>query len=401
MNISSRVKNMPVSAVRKLVPYSQKAKLSGTTVYHLNIGDPDIETPEVIIDKLKNWEINPIRYANSKGEPEFINSLVNYYHKLGSKFITADNIIATVGGSEALNITLLTIADSDDEIIVFEPFYSNYSSCTALNNINLVSIETSIDNGFHLPNKDVIINAITSRTKAIMICTPGNPTGTVYSHAELQMLVDIVKEYNIYLISDEVYREYVFDQSKAPSLLEFAEQIPQQAIILDSLSKRYSLCGARLGNIVSLNYEFILYAFRIAQSRLSGGLIEQIIATAIDRVSDQYMQNIINEYKIRRDIVFNKLSIVPGVQVMLPEGAFYLMVKLPVTNSEDFCIWLLENYRDNNETVMLAPGQGFYKTANKGIDEVRIAYVLNSNKLTRALDILEKGLKEYQSQNSI
>lgn len=392
---SQRMLDLPISAIRKLTPLAQEAKEAGVKVHHLNIGDPDIKTPKVMLNALKNIDLETIRYAQSSGEPEFIKALLGYYHKLGFKKINSENILVTVGGSEAVVMSFFAVCNPGDEILIFEPFYSNYASCAKFTGIKLVSIPTSIKDGFHLPDKKQIEKKITKKTRAILYCSPNNPTGAVYSRRELQMLVDIVKKHKLFLISDEVYREFVFDGGRCTSVLDFLDQIPNQIILLDSLSKRYSLCGGRIGIFLSLNKEIISGVIKIAQSRLSAGLVDQIMASKLTSVPTSYTKKVIQEYKKRRDLVYNVLSKIPGIFCKKPEGAFYMMVSLPVKNAEDFAIFLLKKFRLDNETVMLAPGAGFYQ--NKTIsNEVRIAYVLNIGDLKKSLKIIEMGLKAYQ-----
>lgn len=392
---STRIKSLPVSAVRKLTPYAIQAKKEGVKVYHLNIGDPDIKTPKVMLDVLKNWDPQTIRYAQSQGEPELIQSLKTYYQKLGFN-IKEENMIITVGGSEAVLMSLYAVANPGDEVLVFEPFYSNYSSFAHISEVNLVPISTSIENGFHLPKRGAIEKKITKKTKAILFCSPNNPTGTVYNKDEIQMLVSIAKKHNLFLISDEVYREFAFDGNKATSVLEFLDQIPEQIILLDSLSKRYSLCGGRIGILISLNKEIVAGALKIAQSRLSGGLIDQTMAAKLTKVPSSYTKAVIKEYQNRRDFIYKALLEIDGVFLSKPEGAFYTIVSLPVKNAEDFAIYLLTKFRFNNETVMLAPGAGFYGTTGQGLNQVRIAYVLNIKDLQISIKIISEALKSYQ-----
>lgn len=400
LSVSDRMREMPVSAVRKLSSYEAQTKARGIKIYHLNIGDPDVETPQCFIDALRNWSVNPIGYAPSKGEPSFLTSFALYYQQLGFTFVSESDIIATIGGSEALAMSLFAVADTNDEVLVFEPFYSNYASCAAFCNVVLVPIPTSIKNGFHLPKQREIEKKIGPKTKAILTCSPNNPTGTVYTKEEYEMLVAVSKKHHLYLISDEVYREYVFDGRQHVSLLSFMEQIPHHAILVDSLSKRYSLCGARLGAIVSLNERFIQGVTKIAQGRLSGGRIDQMVGARLTDVSSTHMERIRNEYQKRRDVLYQRLRSIPGVYLTKPEGAFYTMVTLPVDNAEDFCIFLLNEFRVKNETVMLAPGSGFYATRGKGKNQVRIAYVLNKNDIMRSIAIIQRALEVYRKKRT-
>lgn len=395
--VSKRIEDLPVSAVRKLTPFALKAKAAGVKVYHLNIGDPDIKTPKVMLDILRNWKLETIRYAQSSGEQELIQALKSYYQNLGFTSIKEDNMVITIGGSEAVVMSLFATTNPGDEVLVFEPFYSNYSSCAHFCGVELVPVSTSIENGFHLPKKEIIEKQITKKTKAILFCSPNNPTGTIYTKEEMQMLVSIAKEKGLFLISDEVYREFAFDGKKQTSVLKFLDQIPQQIILLDSLSKRFSLCGARIGILASLNKEIIKGVTKIAQSRLSAGLIDQLMAAKLIKVPASYTRKVIKEYQKRRDVIHSGLSKIKGVFLTKPEGAFYTMVSLPVKNAEDFAIFLLTDFRLNSETVMLAPGAGFYKTPGQGLNQVRIAYVLNIHDLQKCIKIISEALRVYQT----
>lgn len=395
--VSQRLSSLPVSSVRKLTPYAVEAKKAGVKILHLNIGDPDIKTPKVMIDVLHKWSIDPIRYAQSNGEPSFIKAMLKYYARLGFKNLNEKEIIATVGGSEAVNLAFYAVASPGEEILVFEPFYSNYSSCAHYTGVKLVAVSAGKETNFHLPSKKEIEKKISSKTRAILYCSPGNPTGAVYTKKEVELLVSIAKKHNLFLISDEVYREYIFE-GKHTSLLDYIDKIPDKAILLDSLSKRYSLCGARLGVIISKNEELIKGIIKLAQARLSGGLIDQEMASVMNEVPDSYIKDVRIEYKKRRDVLYEGLTSIPGVEMAKPEGAFYSMVILPVPDAEDFAIFLLKEFRINNETVMVAPGAGFYGTSGKGKNQVRIAYVLNTEDLKRAIDIIRLGLEKYSKE---
>lgn len=394
-SVSKRLSNIPASPIRKLVPFSQAAKKSGVKVYHLNIGDPDIETPQPMMKVLKEWKTNPIGYSLSQGEPAFLSSLKTYYHRLGATYLDLPNIQVTSGGSEAISMALFAICEPGDEVIVFEPFYANYNTYAVVNGVKLVPIRTSITDAFHLPDRRDIEKRITKKTKAILICTPNNPTGTVYTKVEMDMLVSIAKKYGLFLLSDEVYREYAYDGKKQVSLLSYMKSIPRQAIMLDSMSKRYNLCGVRLGVLVSLNEEVMAGVLRIAQGRLSSGIVDQMIAAKLTEVSDTWMDRTHKEWEKRRDVLYGGLKKIPGVTIPRPEGAFYTIVGLPVADSEDFCRWLLTDFRDKNETVMVAPAAGFYATKGLGKNEVRIAYVLNTKDLSRCIELLAKALVTY------
>ncbi|KKP87243.1 MAG: Aspartate aminotransferase [Candidatus Roizmanbacteria bacterium GW2011_GWA2_35_8] len=387
---------VPASPMRKFVPYATAAKKNGVKILHLNIGDPDIKTPEVMIKALNNWSQNPIRYSQSQGEPVFLEALKFYYHKIGYEFIEKKNIQVTTGGSEAISMTFFAVAEPGDEVIVFEPFYANYNSYAAVNSIKLVPIKTEEKTGFHLPTKSEIEKKISNKTKAIMICNPSNPTGTVYLKQEMDMLAELCEKHNLFFISDEVYREFVYDGMKHISVLDYMKKMPEKIILLDSLSKRYSLCGARLGMLITLNKEINAGVLRIGQGRLSSGLIDQFMASKLTEVKDDYFQQVHKEYQKRRDVLYEGLKKIPGVYLEKPKGAFYTIVKLPVKNSEDFCKWLLTDFRIDDTTVMMAPAAGFYGTPGLGKDEVRIAYILNSDDLRKAIEILERALIEYR-----
>lgn len=393
--ISKRAQQLPVSSVRKLLPLAFKAKEQGVHIYHLNIGEPDVKTPEVMLESLKSWKQNPISYAPSGGTTEYISALLTYYSSLGYSFLKKDQLIGTIGSSEAIYMALFSTCNTGDEVLVFEPFYSSYATTAKLVDVSFVPVPTTVKTGFHFPRKEVIERAITPKTKAILFSNPCNPTGTVYTKDEIEMLVAIAKKYKLFLISDEVYREYLFVDRPHISLLSYMQDIPQLGIVVDSLSKRYNLCGSRLGVFISMNEELLTSAMRIAMSRLSGGLIDQYVGQQLTNVSDDYIPSVQKEYQARRDIMYEGLKAIPGVIVAKPEGAFYIMAQLPVEDSEQFCVWLLEQYRNNNETIMLAPANGFYKTSGKGKQEVRIAYVLEKEKLKKSLELLKDALEKY------
>ncbi len=395
IKVSGRLLEVPASPIRKLVPYATAAKKRGIKVYHLNIGDPDIKTPEVMIDVLKNWKDNPIAYGQSQGQPKFLESLVGYYKKLGYSFVESKNIQVTTGGSEAISMALFAVCAPGEEVITFEPYYANYNSYSKINGVKIVPVLTKGETGFHLPDRKVIEKKIGKKTKAILICNPSNPTGTVYTKEEMEMLVSICVKNNLFLISDEVYREFVYDGKKYFSILEYMKKYPDKMILLDSLSKRYSLCGARLGMIVSLNKDLTDGVLRMAQGRLSSGYVDQAMAEKLTEVDDSYFKAVHREYQTRRDLLYKGLKSIPGVYLEKPEGAFYTIVKLPVKDSEDFCQWLLEKFSYKNGTVMVAPAAGFYGTPGMGKNEVRIAYVLNVQDLEKAIEIIAHALVEY------
>ncbi|MFA6533224.1 MAG: pyridoxal phosphate-dependent aminotransferase [Patescibacteria group bacterium] len=393
--VSSRLLEVPASPIRKLVPFATEAKKKGVKVYHLNIGDPDIKTPEVMINVLKNWSTNPIAYGQSQGQPKFLESLAGYYNKLGYSFVKTNHIQVTTGGSEAISMALFAVCAPGEEVITFEPYYANYNSYSTINGVNIVPVLTKGETGFHIPERKEIEKKITKKTRAIMVCNPSNPTGTVYTKDEMEMLVSICVKNNLFLISDEVYREFVYDGRKYFSILEYMKKYPENMILLDSLSKRYSLCGARLGMIVSLKKDLTDGVLRMAQGRLSSGYVDQAMAEKLSEVKDSYFTSVHKEYQTRRDVLYKGLKSIPGVYLEKPEGAFYTIVKLPVKSSEDFCQWLLTDFRYKNETVMVAPAAGFYGTKGMGKNEVRIAYVLNCKDLEKAIEILRRALVEY------
>ena len=396
LTISNKGKLMPESPIRKLVPYAERAKKKGVRVFHLNIGQPDIETPPSAMEAVRNSDINVLAYSKSEGDFELRNKISNYYSKINIH-IDESQVIVTSGASEALLFTIGSIMDPDDEVIIPEPFYANYNGFSAANGVNIVPIFSSIENNFELPKIQEFERLITPKTKAILICNPNNPTGYVYSHNEIKTLVDIVKKHNLYLIAEEVYREFTYDNTSHTSILKFNE-INENAIIIDSVSKRYSMCGARIGCIISKNKEFISTAMKFAQARLSPPTLAQIASVAAMDTGNDYFDSVIEEYNNRRKTLIEGLSEIPGVIVSEPKGAFYCVVQLPVNNSEDFAKWLLEDYSLNNETIMVAPASGFYSTAGKGDNQVRIAYVLNQNDLKSCINILKNGLTEYLKQ---
>ena len=396
LTISNKGKLMPESPIRKLVPYAERAKKKGVRVFHLNIGQPDIETPPSAMDAVRNSDIKVLAYSKSEGDFELRNKISDYYSKINIH-IDESQVIVTSGASEALLFTIGSIMDPDDEVIIPEPFYANYNGFSAANGVNIVPIFSSIENNFELPKIQEFERLITPKTKAILICNPNNPTGYVYSHNEIKTLVDIVKKYNLFLIADEVYREFTYDNTSHTSILKFNE-INENAIIIDSVSKRYSMCGARIGCIISKNKEFISTAMKFAQARLSPPTLAQIASVAAMDTGNDYFDSVIEEYNNRRKTLIEGLSEIPGVIVSEPKGAFYCVVQLPVNNSEDFAKWLLEDYSLNNETIMVAPASGFYSTAGKGDNQVRIAYVLNQNDLKSCINILKNGLTEYLKQ---
>ena len=392
-SISNKGNLMPESPIRKLVPYAEKAKKKGIKVFHLNIGQPDIETPKSALKAVKNADIKVLAYSKSEGDLNLREKISDYYSRHNVK-ISSSDIIITSGASEALLFTIGSIMDSMDEIIIPEPFYANYNGFSAANGVNIVAVSSTIDDNFSLPKIDDFESLISSKTKAILICNPNNPTGYVYSESEIKRLIEIVKKHDLYLIADEVYREFTYDGVNHTSIMEFND-IYQNAIVIDSVSKRYSMCGARIGCIVSKNREFMNTAMKFAQARLSPPTLAQIASTAAMDTGNDYFDKILKEYNNRRIILVNGLKKIPGVKVSEPKGAFYCIAELPVNDSEDFAKWLLENYDLDKKTIMIAPAGGFYSTPNSGKNQVRIAYVLNENDLKTSIEILRTGLIEY------
>ena len=393
--ISIKGNLMPESPIRKLVPYAENAKKRGIKVFHLNIGQPDIETPIQAIEAVKNSDIKVLAYSRSEGSENYRKKLSDYYAKK-SISLSQDNIIVTSGASEALFFTLGSIMDPGDEIIIPEPFYANYNGFSIANGVEILPINSSIDDNFSLPEISEFKKLITPKTKAILICNPNNPTGYLYSKDEIKKLVEIVKEFDLFLIADEVYREFTYDGSQHYSIME-EESINQNAIMIDSVSKRYSMCGARIGCVVSRNLEVIKTVLKFAQARLSPPTFAQIASLAALDTPDIYFDNVIEEYKRRRDTLIEQLNKIPGIKVSTPMGAFYCIVELPVNDANDFAKWLLEKFSLNNQTIMVAPAEGFYSSKNVGKNQIRIAYVLNEKELISATNILNKALIQYNN----
>jgi aspartate aminotransferase len=396
--ISQKAVDMPASPIRKLVPYAEKAKKLGRTVYHLNIGQPDIETPQVALDAIKNFDGKVLEYSHSAGFESYRIKLAESYRKSGLPVNTED-IIITTGGSEALTIGFMSACNPGDEIIIPEPFYANYNGFAVAAGITVVPVASTIESGFALPPVSEIEAKITSKTKAIVICNPGNPTGYLYSQSELEQLRDIVKKHDLFLFADEVYREFCYDGAKPFSVLNL-EGIEQNVIMIDSVSKRYSMCGARIGAIVSKNVELMSAALKFGQARLSPPTIDQIASEAALQTPQSYFDDVVAEYVQRRNIMVEGLNAIPGVFCPKPSGAFYCVAKFPVDNAEKFCQWLLEEFEYKGQTVMMAPANGFYSTKGAGMQEARIAYVLNQDALKNAVICLEEALKVYPGRIS-
>lgn len=384
---------MPASPIRKLVPFSEAAKKRGTTVYHLNIGQPDIETPEVALNAIKNFDGKVLEYSHSAGFESYRKKLSAYYLKTGIN-VQPDDIIITTGGSEALIFGFMSTCDPGDEVIIPEPFYANYNGFAVTAGLNVVPVTATIENGFALPPVEEIEKKITSKTKAIVICNPGNPTGYLYSKSELEQLRDIVKKHDLFLFADEVYREFCYDGAVPFSVMNL-EGIENNVIMIDSVSKRYSMCGARIGAMISKNKEVMASALKFGQARLSPPTIDQVAAEAALDTPQSYFDNVVSEYVERRNIMVDGLNSIPGVFCPKPSGAFYCVAKFPVDDAEKFCQWLLEEYSFEGQTVMMAPANGFYSSKGAGQQEARIAYVLNKDSLRNAVVVLREALKVY------
>ena len=392
--ISQKGQKMPESPIRKLVPFAEVAKNKGHKVYHLNIGQPDIKTPEIAINAIKNIDISILEYSHSAGFESYREKLSSYYH---TKKIPIDisDIIITTGGSEALLFAMGSTMDVGDEIIVPEPFYANYSGFSIASGVTIIPVISTIDEGFALPPIDAFEKLITPKTKAILICNPGNPTGYLYSKEEILQLAEIVKKHDLFLIADEVYREFIYDENETHFSIMNVAGLEENAIMIDSVSKRYSMCGARIGCIVSKNKAVMATAMKFAQARLSPPTLAQIASEAALDTPQSYFDDVIKEYKERRDTLISELQKIDGIKVATPKGAFYCIAQLPVKNADNFAQWLLDSYDNNKETVMVAPAAGFYSTPNIGLNEVRIAYVLKKEDLIRSVAILKDALEVY------
>ncbi|WP_242132764.1 pyridoxal phosphate-dependent aminotransferase [Aestuariivivens marinum] len=394
-NISKKGGAMPESPIRKLVPYAEQAIKDGKTIYHLNIGQPDIKTPQIALDAVKNLSLDILAYSRSEGSETYRIKIANYYEKNNIE-VTHDDIIVTTGGSEALLFAFGSIMDADDEVIIPEPFYANYNGFSTASGINIVPVISKIEDNFALPPIEEFEKLITSKTKAILICNPGNPTGYLYSQEEIQKLASLVKKHDLFLIADEVYREFAYDGHKHYSVMQ-EPGIEDHAIMIDSVSKRYSMCGARVGCLVSKNKTVIQTALKFAQARLSPPTFAQIASEAALETPQSYFDAVIEEYVGRRNTLINELEKIEGVKVAKPNGAFYCVVELPIKNADHFAQWLLEDFNINGETVMVAPAAGFYSTPNVGLNQIRIAYVLNKESLIKAVNIIKEALKIYNN----
>lgn len=393
-NISTKAQQMPASAIRKLVPLADAAKKQGTKVYHLNVGQPDIKSPKCALDAIRNFSLENVSYSHSAGLMELRKGLVEKYYKKIGIDITVDELITTVAGSESVNLALEIACNPGDEVIVLEPFYTNYNTFAFMNGLTLKAIPTDIRNGFQVPDIEEFEKAITDKTKAILVCNPGNPTGTQYSKESMLALGDIARKHDLFLLSDEVYREFCYTDEPHFSAMNIPD-LDQNVILIDSVSKRYNLCGARIGCIVSHNKDVMAAAMKFAQARLCPPVIGQYAAIGALDTPDEYFEAVREEYIKRRDYMIEGLNKIEGVFTPLPMGAFYTIAELPVDDTEKFARWMLETFRIDNETTMVTPAASFYKTPGKGLNHARIAYVLEVPEMKKALRILEEGLKVY------
>ena len=386
---------MPASPIRKLVPYAESAKKRGIHVIHLNIGQPDVKTPKVALDAVRKSTMDVLAYSMTEGSEAYRKKIAAYY-KTKDIHVSSEEIIVTTGGSEALSFVMGTIMDTDDEVIIPEPFYANYNGFATASGVNVVPIVSSLETNFALPPIEEFEKRITSKTKAILICNPGNPTGYLYTKEEILQLAQLVKKYDLFLVADEVYREFTYDGTTHHSVLQLPD-LEQNTIMVDSVSKRYSMCGARIGCLVSKNKEVINVALKFAQARLSPPTLAQIASEAALDTPQSYFDEVIEEYSERRDILVDELQKIDGVQVAVPQGAFYCVAQLPVPDADDFAQWILEDFEIEGNTIMVAPAAGFYATEGLGKNQIRIAYVLKKQQLIKAVQILKKALEKYRT----
>lgn len=396
MKLSSKIQKCELSPIRKFAPFADAARARGIKIYPLNIGQPDIETPAAFFDAVRNFESPVLEYAPSAGVPAYLKAVHDYYTRIGIELEPGD-MLATAGGSEALSMTLACILDEGDELLTAEPFYPNYSTFTQVTGATIRPIPTFAEEGFRYAVRERIEPLINEHTRAILMTNPGNPTGYVLSRAEMRVIADIAKEHDLYVVSDEVYREFVYGGEEMTSMLEF-EDLHDNVIVVDSVSKRFSACGARVGVVVSRNKAFMTEAMKICQGRLCVATLDQVGAAALYSVGPEYFAAVREEYKRRRDTALKKLLAIPGVVCEQPEGAFYLMAKLPVDSTDKFQQWLLVEFNADGDTVMLTPGEGFYATPGKGVNEARLAYVLKQADLERAMDVLALGIAAYNAR---
>jgi len=395
MDISYRGRTIQASPIRKLKPYADKAIARGIKVYFINIGDTDVPTPGPVHDAFHSFSDKVLSYGPAQGSPELRQAIADYFNYYRIP-ITADEVVITTGGSEAILFSFSAVADPGDEIIIPEPFYTNYNGYASLASVKIVPLTLRVENGYRLPPRAEFEAKITPKTKALVLCSPNNPTGTVYTREELRTVADIVKERDLFLIGDEVYKEFIYDGATHTSILEF-EDIRDRTIVVDSISKRYSCCGARIGAVITRNSAIYQAVLRFAQARLCPPSVEQRAALAAYRMGMDYFNPVREEYQRRRDVLYEGLRSIPGVVTYKPQGAFYVTVKLPIKDTEHFVVWMLTEFNLDGETVMVAPAQGFYSTPGKGLDEVRIAHVLNEDDLRRAITVLKAGLDKYKT----
>jgi len=396
MNISQRGREIQESPIRKLKPFADKAEERGIHVYYINIGQPDIATPQPVWDALKHFDEEVLSYGPAQGFLDLRQAIADYFRSYSIE-ASADNITITVGGSEAIHFAFSVAADPGEDIIIPEPFYTNYNGFAACAGVNIVPLTLSVEDGFRLPPIERIAEKISPKTKAILLNSPSNPTGTVYTPEELERVVALALEKDLFIIADEVYKEFVYDGAVHKSILEY-EEIKDRAIVVDSISKRFSCCGARIGAVITRNEEVSQSVLKFAQARLCPPTLEQKMALAAYRMGRDYFDPVQREYQLRRDVLFEGLKDIPGIVIQKPQGAFYYIVRLPIQDSEHFVRWMLTDFQMDNETVMVAPAQGFYSTPGKGLDEVRMAYVLKENDLKRAIAVFKAGLQEYLKQ---
>ncbi|MCB5245280.1 MAG: pyridoxal phosphate-dependent aminotransferase [Candidatus Cloacimonadaceae bacterium] len=393
MKLSQRAMEIQASPIRKLMPHAEAAKKRGLKVYHLNIGQPDIPTPQVMIDAYHNFSDKVLAYGPSQGLDIYRQGLVKYYSNYGIN-LKEDEIIVTTAGSEAITFAMMVVAEVGDEILVLEPFYTNYNGFATMAGIHLKPITTVGENGYQLPPEEVIESFITKKTKAILICNPGNPTGTVYPEEDVIMIGELALKHNLFIISDEVYREFIYEGLQHTSIMN-VPNLEENAILVDSVSKRYSACGARIGCIASKNKEVINALLKFAQARLCPPTVDQLAALACVDLGDEYFRPLIAEYEARRNLAYNALMQIPDIVCVKPQGAFYIFATLPIDNAEDFITWMLDEFSIDGATMMGAPGDGFYSTPGLGLNEMRLAYVLNQEDLSKAMRILAEGIETY------
>jgi len=397
-HISSKAVAMPASPIRKLVPFAEAAKKQGRKVYHLNIGQPDIETPEVVRNKMKELDLKVVEYSNSDGIAAYRQGLTKYYASK-SIHLTPEQIMVTTGGSEALVFAFMTCFNPGDEVIIPEPFYANYNGFAVMAGVTVIPVMSSIDTGFALPSIDAFEQLITPKTKGILICNPGNPTGYLYSKSELEQLRDVVKKHDLFLMADEVYREFAYDGAVPSSILNL-DGLDDHAIMIDSVSKRYSMCGARIGAMITRNKDVMASAMKFAQARLSPPTFGQMASLYALETPQSYFDGVVEEYVERRNILIDGLNTIPGVICPKPKGAFYCIAELPIDDSDHFCQWMLETFEYNNQTVMMAPATGFYSKPEPGRKQVRLAYVLNKESLKASVEVLREALKVYPGKTN-